>query len=122
MRTLAHPVFIVCITLFCLNQWLEHQQVYFKPLNNYLDDVLCMPVVLTFALTAERLYFRNPAFVFAPAYSVVAVVSFSICFELVLPSFSAAYTSDILDVLFYSLGAILFCFTINRPLANARQL
>lgn len=122
MRTLAHPVFIVCVALFCLNQWLEYQQLYLKPLNHYLDDVLCMPVVLTFALTAERLYFHNPAFVFAPAYSVVAVVLFSICFELVLPAFSASYTSDALDVVFYSLGALLFHFTVNEPLANTRQL
>ncbi|MBB6609553.1 hypothetical protein H7F15_00750 [Pontibacter sp. Tf4] len=121
MRTLTHPVFIGSLLLFLLNQVLELQQVHIKLLAHYLDDLLCMPVVLTIALTAERLYFRNPAFVFAPVYSVVAVVLFSICFELVLPAFSSKYTADALDMVFYSLGALIFQVTVNKPLNRAVQ-
>ncbi|WP_162428073.1 magnesium citrate secondary transporter [Pontibacter pudoricolor] len=114
MRTFAHPVFIACLTLFCLNQLLEWQHVYIAPLHSYLDDVLCMPVVLTVALAAERVYFGNYSFVLPLYYSLWAVLLFSIFFELLLPRLSDLYTADVWDVLCYSCGAVLFHFSINK--------
>lgn len=122
MRTFAHPVFIVCLLLFCLNQLLEWQQIYIALLPAYLDDALCMPLVLTIALAAERGYFGNYSLVLPLKYSVWAVLLFGIYFELLLPLISPVYTSDALDVLFYSIGAIVFQLTINKPLKPANQL
>ncbi len=119
MRTLQQPVFILCVALFAINQLLEWRGVYLQPINFYLDDLLCMPVVLTIVLAGERLYFGDNGFILPVKYVAVAVVLFSLWFEVVLPLFSATYTSDILDVLFYSLGAILFLATINRPLMQS---
>lgn len=122
MRTFAHPVFIACLTLFCLNQLLEWQHVYIAPLHSYLDDVLCMPVVLTVALAAERVYFGNYSFVLPLYYSLWAVLLFSIFFELLLPRLSDLYTADVWDVLCYSCGAVLFHFSINKAPEPATEL
>lgn len=122
MRTFAHPVFICSLALFCLNQLLEWQRIYIAPLHQYLDDLLCMPLVLTVALAAERLYFDNYSFVLPLRYSWWAVLLFSIFFELLLPQLSNVYTADAWDVLCYSCGAMLFHCTINKAPAPAPEL
>ena len=122
MRTFTHPVFIVCLVLFGLNQLLEWQQIYIAPLHHYLDDLLCMPLVLTIALAAERLYFGNYSFVLPLKYSCWAVLLFSAFFEEFLPRFSSIYTADSWDVLCYSCGAVVFYFTINKTSEPATEL
>ncbi|MFD2246708.1 magnesium citrate secondary transporter [Pontibacter ruber] len=119
MATLRHPAFILAVALFCINQALELANVYIRPLHTYLDDLLCMPVILTLALAAERAYFRNNRFVFPFHYIAGAVLGYSICFELLLPQLSPKYTADLLDVVAYTLGAVLFRYTINKPLKQA---
>ncbi|MBC5774553.1 magnesium citrate secondary transporter [Pontibacter sp. KCTC 32443] len=119
MRTFAHSLFILCLVLFCLNQLLEWQHLYITPLYQYLDDILCMPLVLTITLATERLYFNNYSFVLPLRYILGAVLLFSICFEVLLPRLSIVYTSDVLDVLSYTLGAVVFHLAINKPLEPA---
>lgn len=115
MRTLQNPVFLISFFLFCVNQLLELNSIYVKPLYSYLDDLLCLPIVLTLVLTVERMYFKNNRFVFSWHYTGAAVVLFAVFFELLLPSFSHRHTSDVLDIAFYMAGAVLFHTTINKP-------
>lgn len=116
MKTLRQPYFLLCLTLFVLNQLLEWQQLYFRPLYSYLDDLLCLPLSLTLALAAERTYFHSPKFILKKSHILLAVLLFSIVFEVVLPYFSWTYTADVLDVAAYGLGALFFYLTINKPL------
>lgn len=116
MRTLQHPVFLISFFLFCANQILELTGIYIEPLFGYLDDLLCMPLVLTLILAAERAYFDARRFVLPWHYTLAAVVLFSLTFEGLLPLFSQRHTADLLDVLAYSGGALLFHFTVNKPL------
>lgn len=114
MKVLLHPVFIVSVLLFALNQALEQAGVYIWPLYTHLDDILCMPIVLTLILAAERLYFNNPFFTHPKRYLLATVLLFCVVFEWLLPLLSAKYTSDILDVAAYIMGALLFQKTINK--------
>ncbi|WP_299706216.1 magnesium citrate secondary transporter [uncultured Pontibacter sp.] len=116
MRTLRHPVFLVSVVLFLVNQALEQTGVFFPLLFSYLDDLLAMPIVLTIILAAERIYFRKDDFVLPLAWISGAVAAFSVFFELILPPFSQKHTADWLDVVAYAVGAVLFHFTVNRPL------
>ena len=115
MNILRHPFFLLSVLLFCLNQVLEQLQLYIWPLHTHLDDLLCLPVVLTLILASERLYFQNPYFVLPRAYTISAVLLFSLVFELLLPVLHVKYTSDIWDVIAYGVGALLFQTIINRP-------
>jgi hypothetical protein len=117
MHTLRHPVFLVCVALFLINQALEQAGVFIPLLFSYLDDLLAMPIVLTIVLAAERVYFRKENFVLPLGWVVGAVAAFSVFFELMLPPFSQKHTADWLDVVAYTLGAVVFHFTINRPLS-----
>ncbi|MFD2513967.1 hypothetical protein ACFSRY_08830 [Pontibacter locisalis] len=118
MKTLCHPLFLLCLLLFGLNQLLELSKVYVWPLYTHLDDLLVLPITLTIALAAERAYFNSHGFVLPLRYSLLAFVLFSAVFEGVLPLISQKYTADALDVVAYALGTAAFQLLINRPLKN----
>ncbi|MCC9138512.1 magnesium citrate secondary transporter [Pontibacter silvestris] len=101
--------------MFFLNQALELADVSVWPLHAYLDDLLCMPIVLTIALAAERVYFQNPQYVIPLHYIIGAVVAFGAFFELLLPFIYTKHIADIADVVAYAAGAAIFQLTINKP-------
>lgn len=116
MRTLTNPRFILCALAALANQLLQWQGYRIWPLHSHLDDLLALPLSLSLVLAAERLYFRNPAFVLPLRLVLLAWLFFSVVFELALPLLSRVYTPDAWDVLAYGLGAVLFQVSINRPL------
>ena len=115
MRTLLHPLFLACLALFCLNQALERAQVYIWPLHTYLDDLLCLPLTLRMVLAVQHLYFQDRNMVLPVRHVVFAVAAYSVCFELLLPFYKTLYTADVLDVLAYMLGGVLFHIYLNKP-------
>lgn len=119
MKTLLHPLFLICFALWSANQILELNNIYIKPLYSYLDDLLCFPLILTFILAVQRNYFNDKNITIPASHVVLAVAAFTLCFELVLPFFRAKFTADIIDVFAYSTGALAFYVFINRPLASA---
>lgn len=112
-RTLSNPTFLLCVALAATNQVLEKALGILIPVvHSYLDDLLCFPIVLTLGLAMYR-YFK-------PNYELTAwhiwpiVTIYSVYFEWYLPQTSTVYTADILDVLMYVLGALIFQRFINR--------
>ncbi len=106
-QLLRNPIFVVSCLLFWINLILEKGFNIFIPwVNSYLDDLLCMPVLLTLSLFLLNMAYRT-LFVwgFKPWYIVLAVIQISIIFEIILPAISATYISDPWDVLAYATGA-----------------
>lgn len=116
IRSLQHPLFLICFFLFCLNRALEQAQVYVWPLYAYLDDLLCLPLTLGLILAVQRVYFRNQAMVVPVRHIIFAAAAFGFCFELLLPLYKPLYTADVLDVVAYTVGAIAFHQLMNKPL------
>lgn len=111
---LKNKLFIFSIVLFVLNQLLEKQfEIYVPLLHTYLDDLLCMPVVLTLSLYILQLLLKNEQFRLTKFQVIIAVVYFAVMFELILPAFSIKYTSDVLDIAVYGIGAFIFFKFIN---------
>ena len=76
--------------------------------NNYLNDLLCIPIVLKLCLYVVR-YVKSDEQVKIPlALQLLITVMFIIYFENVLPKINPRYTSDILDVFAYVAGLFLF--------------
>lgn len=116
-KTLLNPVFLVCLFLATLNQVLERVFKVFVPIvHSYLDDFLCFPIVLTLGLAAYRL--RWPNYQLSVWHIWPIVLIYSVYFEWHLPQTSTAYTSDVVDVLMYVLGALVFQQFINRSSTN----
>lgn len=95
--------------LFTLNQVLEKYGVVIPYVHSYLDDVLCPGIVLGFALfVQQQLTYRNADYILSKGDIIFFVVWYSLLFEVIFPWFDQRHHSDLVDVLAYSIGALLF--------------
>jgi len=79
-------------------------------INNYVNDFLTLPLVLSLGLFVIR-KIRNEPSVQLPFLLVISIALFySLYFEWYLPQHNHRYTSDWLDCVLYFAGAILFYF------------
>ena len=112
-RTLSNPVFLTSVVLASVNQLLEKGFGVFLPVvHSYLDDLLCFPIVLTLGLAMYRLF--KPSYELSVWHIWPTVIIYSVYFEWYLPQTSTVYTADVMDLLMYVLGAMIFQRFINR--------
>ncbi len=79
-------------------------------INGYLTDFLCMPLVFMICLAGVRVIKRNPQIEISKWMILILFAEYTIIFEWILPAKSQIYTADILDVVMYAAGSILFYF------------
>lgn len=116
MKVLRSPVFILCSLIFLIHQLMQKGlDIHFKPIDRYLDNLLAMPIILTF-LMIERRYLlgRKKTFSLSPIEIILATIFIVSVAEILFPLLSTDFITDWWDVLFYSLGSIIFYLTINR--------
>ena len=99
-----------CILGFCV--FLAQKIGVSLPLliNNYLNDFLIIPIVLTVCLyvlqfTRSEKAYKIPLFII-----LFLCVAYAIFFEVFIPKIKARYTADIVDVFVYFLGGLWFWF------------
>ncbi|WP_051219208.1 hypothetical protein [Flavobacterium frigidarium] len=76
--------------------------------NNYLNDLLCIPLVLGALIFIIRKLKHDPRFTLPFGFIFILSSYYAIFFEYYLPKTNIRYTSDWIDVLLYFLGGILF--------------
>lgn len=114
MRALRHPVFIIAVILFITHQVVQKAGIAIPFLHSYLDDLLCMPVVLTLSLVFMRALKRKPGYRLKVPLVIFTVAYVAVFFEVLLPRMNARYHGDAWDLLAYLAGAALWWFTVNR--------
>jgi hypothetical protein len=107
---LKTPLFLLCFTLYLLNQFIEQVGFYSVFLSSYLDDLVVMPIILSLALVGMRFATQRPDFELDPVMVIMAFVLISILFEFILPTYSNAYTKDYYDIGCYAIGTGVFWF------------
>ncbi|QNL52168.1 hypothetical protein H8S90_11645 [Olivibacter sp. SDN3] len=119
MRTLLHPLFLIgCVTWITVRM-LRGAQTLPEFINNYLTDVLAIPVIGTVLLTFMRTsVIHSNSYFFPMFYVYFMVVYTALVFEGLLPLFSDRYTADLFDILAYIIGGYLFQLFINKPLTK----
>ena len=116
MKVLKSPVFIICALLFIIHQLMQKVlDIHFPMLDRYLDNLLAMPIILSL-LMVERRYLlrRKNSYRLSVMEIVIATGLIIIVAEIAFPLLSRDFTTDWWDVVFYSLGSLVFCFTINQ--------
>jgi hypothetical protein len=113
MPILLRPVFLLSLLFFFLDQLLEKCGVFIPYIHSYLDDICCMPVLLSLASASMSIiYFgkqsRNLVYTLSPVQIISALVYCIVLFEFVLPRYSAKYTADFWDIPAYIFGALIF--------------
>ena len=84
-----------------------------KILNNYANDLLCLPLVLGFITFGIR-KLKNDEFFKLPLFIIlIMALYYSVYFEYYLPTINPRYTSDWIDVGLYFAGALGF-YTYER--------
>ena len=109
MKILKQPVFLICIA--------TANFIYFSSLFNlqlpywirfYVNDALCMPIVLSFCLLSVRLIKADQK-IYLPILPILILTLFyALLFEWLLPQTNPRYTADWIDVGLYTLGGLVF--------------
>ncbi|MFM7022318.1 MAG: hypothetical protein ACKOXB_05020 [Flavobacteriales bacterium] len=73
---------------------------------SYFGDLLCMPLLLCFTLMLMRKIKRIELLHWKMI--LFALIYVSVIFEFILPRYSSKYTSDMLDIIMYSIGSFAF--------------
>jgi hypothetical protein len=123
MPIYLNPYFLTAILLFWVNQFVEKVlNLYLPWVHAYLDDLLAMPVVLGITLQIYRwIHPKKEKFVFTNWQIFIGFAYFSFLFEILIPKWSTNFTADFRDVICYGLGAIIFTFKINIPVASPQN-
>jgi len=79
-------------------------------INNYLNDFLIIPIVLSISLYILR-FTKNDKYYKIPLLIILFLcIGYSYFFEKIMPKISNRYTADFFDVLVYFLGGFWFLF------------
>ncbi|HSI91725.1 MAG TPA: hypothetical protein VK927_11450 [Adhaeribacter sp.] len=105
-----NPLFQICTFLYVLHSvWRQLLLPEHWLLQNYLNDLLCLPLVLSLAVFLQRhIVLRQPAYSLSGWQIGLVVAYFSVTFEGIFPWFMPRYTADIFDVAAYVAGGWLF--------------
>jgi bacteriorhodopsin len=116
LKPLYAAVFITCCVLFLAHQITQrvlHLRIGFA--DNYLDNFLATPILLTLLLVERRTLFRRGRdYTLSVAEVCLATAFIAVVGEVLFPYLSDDFTSDWLDVPFYALGSVLFYATVNK--------
>jgi hypothetical protein len=98
LLVIACSIFILQKAQLPLPQWV----------NNYWNDLLCIPLVLGALTYSIRWLKKDDKFEFSLGFVIVLSSYYAIYFEYYLPKNNSRYTSDWIDVLLYFSGGLLF--------------
>ena len=131
-KYLKDPLFLFCLLVYSVNRWLVKPFLPNPFSQNYLNDLICIPFWVPIMLWMMRKSgIRNDD---APPRSyevLIPLIVWSAIFEMFLPRlalFRSLAFSDHMDILFYTLGALLasafwrFYYEISRKTASANSV
>ncbi|MHA7942285.1 hypothetical protein ACJOV8_004350 [Formosa sp. 3Alg 14/1] len=111
MRIIKHPVFL---TSLALASFIYLSSVFNLQLPNwitfYVNDALCMPLVLSFCLIGVRLIKSDKNVYLTVLPIALLTLLYALLFEWWLPQSNPRYTADWIDVMLYVLGSFAFYF------------
>ena len=80
-------------------------------INNYVNDLLCLPLLLGAMTFVIRLLKKDNSFKFSIGFVVFLACYYSFYFEYYLPKVNPRYTADWIDVILYFSGGFAFFFS-----------
>lgn len=108
IQPIYNKVYGLFLLLFGIHQLLENLKWSHWIIRSYFDDLLVLPIILPFTLTLLRILFKNAKLVLELPLIITAAIMLTIVFEFILPNYSNEYTRDYFDLLFYSLGGLMY--------------
>ena len=115
-RPLRDPLVLICCALYAVNRWLVKPHVHVDFLTCWLNDALLLPCALPPLLLAHEWLGLRPRGTAPTGREIFWHLAFwSVLFEWVGPRILKHSTGDPLDVLAYSVGALVSFVWWQRP-------
>ena len=83
-------------------------------INNYVNDLLCLPLLLGVMNYIIRFLKKEQSYVFPIGFILFLASYYSVYFELYLPTVNARYTADWIDVYLYFSGGLGYYFYMKN--------
>ena len=120
---MQRKLFIISVLITGTNRLLEAGGIFIPFVHSWLDDVLCLPVVLYAMLFIFRNFLvLDNSYSFPVIYIVGTVALYSFVFEYYLPRHSNRFIADSNDVICYAIGGIVFYLFLNKRALNFRNI
>ncbi|GGF71362.1 hypothetical protein SAMN05444281_1898 [Wenyingzhuangia marina] len=118
MQLIYFVLVIIALTVYSLKQ-----HGYQLPLfiNNFLNDLLCLPIVLGIITRVIQFLKKDSEFKLPIGFIICLATYYSIYFEYYQPRVNNRYTSDWIDVLLYFIGGFSYFF-ISRYKTNKKSI
>jgi len=117
---ILHLYFLLTLLTFAGVQTLKYFSIHAPDwVFFYLNDFLTIPIVATFCLHAVWFIKRDRSLRLSFSTIFSLVVMYSVYFEIYLPTVSERYTGDILDIICYFAGGLIFYFLQSFPLKKS---
>ena len=111
----AKPFFFCFSILFLLHQFTQKiANVSIPFADNYLDNLLAMPILLSCLLAERRWFLKQETYVFSLLEVSTMVLVMSFIFEGLFPYWSKDFTRDYWDVVAYIMGGLFFYKVMNN--------
>ena len=108
-----HFGFLLPLAAFCVHQWLQYGlTLEIEFLDSHLDP-FCASAMACYLISIERWYYFGEQKL-SWIDMIILAVFLSLVSELLFPFLSDRFTSDWIDVLAISLGAIWFMITASK--------
>lgn len=118
----AYMLFFFFALSFLLNWTLQRFGIHVPIIHAYMDDLICIPVLLFPTLLIFRAFiYRSNSYIFPDFYIVLVWLVLCVCFELIFPAWSNKYVADEWDMGLYGVGAVIFWF-MQRPFAKQESV
>ena len=89
--------------------------------NNYVNDLLCLPLVLGTLTFIIRYFKKDKYFTFPLPFVLYLGTYYSVYFEYYLPKVNPRYTADWIDVVLYFSSSIAFFIIQNNSIKKLYQ-
>ena len=121
MKWIPNILFGICATLFLIHQYLQkYLSVTMTMADSYLAPLLALPIILHLLnlerkwLVKKRPLSKNEMW----GYCILIVI----IGEIIFPLISSNFTYDVLDIIFYCTGTVLYLFSVKASrTTNLRQ-
>lgn len=116
-------LYLLLVLIAMIIYVLQRFEVALPPvINNYLNDLLCMPIVLGAVTFVIRNLKKDKTYQLSLFFVLFMAGYYSFYFEYYLPKVNVRYTADWIDVVLYFMGSIGFYYFQKRSNTTKRYI
>ena len=112
-------IFYVAVLLFATHQYMQFVlHIHIRMVDSFLDPLLLLPMALPLITLERRIMFDDEKYELPPLHVLGYLLLFSLVGEVLFPWLSTSFYADLLDVVAYAAGGVLYMIVQYRQRKN----